>query len=480
MHVVMVSSEVAPYSKSGGMGDVVGALSAALVKAGFAVTTVSPRYGSVDEEGLVDTDVVVRARLGTTEQEATLRERVVEGVRHLFVEHGIFADRQGLYGDQNGSFGDNHLRFALLQRAALEAARHLVDDPAPVFHLHDWQAAGLPAYLDHFYRPLGFFRDSATVLTLHNPMHQGRLPHRFFDDLDLPAHWFSPAGFEWYGDLGLLKCGILHADQLTTVSPGFAWEITRPEGGFGLDALFRGRFADLTGILNGIDTEVWDPTDDPHLPAPFSADDLAGKRLCKSALQDELGLVRDPEAPLMGSVGRLDPQKGTELLLESIPWILDQGAQVAVLGSAAAAHRRFEAELRGLAARFPGRLSVTVGFSEGLAHRIEAGADLFAMPSLFEPCGLNQLYSQRYGTLPIVRRTGGLADSVEEGRTGYTFDAPTGYAFRGAVHRALAQHGTPAQAAIRDRAMRLEVGWSTVVGRYVEVFERAIEARRAG
>lgn len=476
MHVVMVSSEVAPFSKSGGMGDVVGALSTALAAAGHDVITVSPRYASIAADDLTPTGVVVRAHLGASEQEAALLLREVDGVRHVFVEHPVFGERGGLYGDENGAFGDNHLRFSLLQRAALEAARHLVDAPAPLFHLHDWQASALPAYLDQLYRPLGFFRDSRTVLTLHNPRHQGRLPGRFFEDLDLPRRWFSPAGFEWYGDLGLLKFGILKADKLTTVSPGFAWEITRPEGGFGLDALFRGRFEDLTGILNGIDTSVWDPATDPHLAATFSAGDRSGKARCKRALQAELGLDVAADVPLVGSVGRLDPQKGVELLIDSLPWILDQGAQVALLGSAAAAHRHFEDQLRALAARFPGRLSVTLAFSEALAHRIEAGADFFAMPSLFEPCGLNQLYSQRYGTAPIVRRTGGLADSVEAGVTGYVFDAPTGYAFRGAVHRALSAFGSEEHATMQAHCMALELGWDQVVPRYVEVYEQALRA----
>lgn len=479
MDVVMVASEVTPFSKSGGMGDVVAALSAALARAGHTVLTVSPRYGCVDPVPLVPTGHVVRARLGASDQTASLSVLEQDGVRHVFVEHGIFSGRKGLYGDENGSFGDNHLRFALLQRAALEAARHLLDSPDPLFHLHDWQAAGLPAYLEHTYRPLGFFRNSPTVLTLHNPMHQGRLPAAFFDDLDLPAHWFSPGAFEWYGDLGLLKCGVLLADRLTTVSPGFAWEITQPEGGFGLDPLFRGRFEDLTGILNGIDTSIWNPAADPHIPHAFSVDDLAGKAQCKAELQREVGLPVNPDVPLVGSVGRLDPQKGVELLLESLPWLVEQKAQVVVLGSAAAAHRRFETALLAAQRRHPDNIAVTIGFSEALAHRIEAGSDLFAMPSLFEPCGLNQMYSQRYGTLPVVRRTGGLADSVAEGVTGYAFDAPTGFAFRGALHRALEAYGTDAHLARIRSAMAVDSGWDTVRPHYEAVYRSAYDARPA-
>ncbi|MEZ4316508.1 MAG: glycogen/starch synthase [Myxococcota bacterium] len=482
MEVVIVSSEVAPFSKTGGMGDVTGALATALHRAGHRVMTVSPRYGSTSQEGLVDSGFVGRAFLGSSEQAAPLRVHRSEGPTHVLVEHPMFADRQGIYGDQNGSFGDNHIRYALLQRCALEAARRIPvgGTPlgnAPVFHVHDWQTATLPVYLDQIYRPLGFFRDSPVVLTLHNPAHQGRLPASFFEDLDLPKRWFSPHGLEWHGDLALLKCGILRADQLTTVSPTFAWEITTPSGGFGLDSLFRGRFAELTGILNGIDPDEWNPAADPHLDAPYSAADPSGKATCKAGLQAELGLPMEKNRPLVGSVGRLDPQKGVELLLESIPWLVGQGAQVVVLGSAAAAHQKLEWRLRELERAHPDRVRAWIGFNERMAHRVEAAADLFAMPSLFEPCGLNQMYSHRYGAVPVVRATGGLADSVDDGVDGFSFVEPTGFAFRGALHRALEQYRADGLASMRAAGMSRELAWDAVVPRYEAVYTAAIAGR---
>lgn len=478
----MVSSEVAPFSKTGGLGDVVGALAGALHRAGHRVMTVSPRYKAIDPSPLVDTGVDVLAHLGNSDQVARLKTAPGEGPLHVFVEHGTFGDRNGVYGDANGSFGDNHIRFALLQRAGLEAARRLPVGgeplgPSPVFHTHDWPTAPLPVWLDQVYRPLGLFTESPVVLTIHNPAHQGRLPAALFADLDLPQRWFSPHGLEWYGDLALLKCGVLRADRLTTVSPTFAWEITTAQGGFGMDALFRGRFAELTGILNGIDTREWNPADDPYLDHPYDLASPAGKAVCKAGLQAELGLPMEADRPLVGSVGRLDPQKGTELLLESIPWLVGQGAQVVVLGSAVAAHQHLEGRVRELEQRFPDKVRAWVGFSEALAHRIEAAADIFAMPSLYEPCGLNQLYSMRYGTIPVVHRTGGLADSVEDGVTGFQFDAATGFAFRGGLHRALERYRVDRLAGMRSAGMALDLGWDTVVPRYEQVYADAIAGR---
>lgn len=482
MDVVIVSAEMTPFSKSGGLGDVTGALADALHRDGHRVMTVTPRYGSVPEDGLEDTDVVSRSYLGGSEQLARLRVLKAAGPTHVLVEHPVFTERTGLYGDDNGAFGDNHLRFALLQKAALEAARCIpvgdeVLGPDPVFHVHDWQTAALPAYLDQYYRTLGWFRYSPVVLTVHNPAHQGRLPAAFFDDLDLPAHWFTSDAFEWHGDLALLKCGLVRADKLTTVSPSYAWEVTTPEGGFGLDGVFRGRFANLTGILNGIDARRWNPADDAFLDATYDAEDLEGKEVCKAALQAELGLPI-VERPLLGVVGRLDPQKGTELIIESIPWMVEQDVQIVVLGSAAAAYADLEHQLRQLERRHPRHVRAWIGFSERMAHRIEAGADFFLMPSLFEPCGLNQLYSQRYGTPPIVRRTGGLADSVEDGVTGFCFDAPTGYGLRSAIHRALAQYGTPEHQAMQREGMGRDFSWDAVVGRYLAIYREAAESRR--
>jgi starch synthase len=491
VRIVIVSSEVSPYSKSGGLGDVCGALPGPLAAQGHQVLVVSPGYRSVDRDqhGFAKTAHSVRIHLGTGPLDVHFSHARIDGADHLLVEHALF-DRPGLYGNQEGSYRDNHLRFALLSRAAIEASRRFPLAGGPLgedvlFHVNDWQAALVPVYLEALYRPLGLFPRAATVLTLHNPAHQGRLPGSLFADFDLPPRWFGPTGVEWYGDVGMLKGGVVHADAVTTVSPAFARDITTASGGFGLDGVIRLRRGDLTGILNGIDTGVWDPSNDPHLDAPFSSEDLEGKQACKRALQRELGLPEDPSVPLVGSVGRLDPQKGIELVVQSIPWLVAQGAQVVVLGSAAAAHRHYEDQLRGLETRYRENVRCWIGFSERMAHRIEAGSDLFAMPSLFEPCGLNQMYSQRYGTLPVVRRTGGLSDSVQQvdvhddTGSGFLFDAPTGHALRSALWLGLdlfrSDHAAFQRA--QARAMRVDWSWDRRIPQYLQVYRHAAAKR---
>jgi starch synthase len=482
MNVVLVSSEVAPFSKSGGLGDAVASLAKALARGGHRVCTVSPRYRGVAPDAAF-TGFVARVPLGAWQHAAGIHELADGEVRHFFVDNGMY-DRDGYYGDANGSFGDNHIRFALLSQAALHVARRFVGEDV-VFHCHDWQTALLPVYLKACWRPLGLFERSGSVLTLHNPAHQGRLPPSLFVDLELPARWMTPWGLEFHGDLGLLKGGILHADQLTTVSPTFAREIVSAGGGFGLESLLAGRGPDLTGILNGIDLDEWDPAVDPHLPVPFDVDRLDGKAALKAVVQEQLGLPVDPSAPLVVSVGRLDPQKGVELLVDSVPWLVSEGAQVVVLGSAAAAHRAYEQRLRELEHRFPRQVRSWIGYRESLSHQLMGAADLFAMPSLFEPCGLTQMYAQRYGAVPIVRRTGGLADTVEEcdawgeSGTGFLFDRPSPIAFRDAAWRALHLFRADPDAfgALRRRGMRKDFSWDRTLSAWQAVYERAQAVR---
>ena len=491
MKLVFVSSEVSPYSRTGGLGIVVGELAAALARAGHTVVTVSPRYGSVDASGAEDTGVSVGvAGAGTSHEVRYLHQRDADGTHHLLVTHSMF-DRPGLYGDEHGAFGDNHLRFAVLCRAAIEAARHVPLGGAPlgedvVFHAHDWQAALVPVLLQAVYRPLGLFERTPSVLTIHNLMHQGRFAARLFDELDLPARWFAPWALEYYSALNLLKGGLLFADRITTVSPTYAGEITTAVGGFGLERVLRHRHDGLSGILNGIDADAWDPGTDPHLAAPFGPEDLEGKQHCKAGLQASLGLPADPRTPIVGSVGRLDPQKGVDLLVESIPWLVEsEGAQVVVLGSAVPAHRGYEDALRHLEHRFPHQVRAWIGYSDEVSHQIFAGADLYAMPSLFEPCGLSQMYAQRYGTPPVVRSTGGLADSVDpaddEGTqgTGWTFHLPDGHHFRDALWRGLDtwRHRPAAFRGIQARGMARDFSWDGRVPEYEAVYEAAKGSR---
>jgi starch synthase len=482
MNVVMVSSEVAPFSKSGGLGDAVASLAKALARAGHRVCTVSPRYRGAAVDAAF-TGFVARVPLGAWEHRAGIHLVEADGVRHFLVDNGMY-DRDGYYGDASGSFGDNHIRFALLSQAAMHVARRFVGDDV-VFHCHDWQAALLPAYLKAYWRPLGLFERCGSVLTLHNPAHQGRLPPSLFLDLELPARWFTPWGLEFHGDLGLLKGGILHADQLTTVSPTFARELVAPGGGFGLESLIASRALDLVGILNGIDLTEWDPATDPHLAARFHVDDLAGKAALKALVQAEFELPVDPAAPLVVSVGRLDPQKGVDLLLDSVPWLVSEGAQVVVLGSAHAAHKAFEHRLQDYAHRYPRQVRAWIGYDEARSHRLIGAADLFAMPSVFEPCGLTQMYAQRYGAVPVVRRTGGLADTVDEcdawadTGTGFLFERPAPTAFRDSLWRALNLFRTDPEAfaALRRRGMRRDFSWDRSIPAWQLVYERAQAVR---
>ncbi|MBX2799085.1 MAG: glycogen synthase [Myxococcales bacterium] len=475
--IVHVSSEVAPFSKSGGLADVVDALGRALVDEGHRVLTVSPRYRGVAPDAAA-TDLHVTATLGGHPHRAEIVQLNREGVEHFFVDSPLF-DREGLYDDHQGPFGDNHLRFALLCQAALHVARRWTDGDC-VLHVHDWQAALVPIYLKGLWQPLGLLTDATTVLSMHNPMHQGRFPAGLFADLELPPRWFSPGALEFHGDLCLLKGGVLQAQQISTVSPTFAREILTASGGFGLHDVLASRAVDLTGILNGLDTALWNPATDPHLPASFDSDDLSGKAICKAELQAELGLPVDPDAPLFGSIGRLDPQKGIELVIDSVPWLAEQGAQLVVLGSAAASHRHLEAQLGALEDRYPRHVRAWIGFSEPLAHRIQGAADFFLMPSLFEPCGLTQMSALRYGAPPVVRRTGGLADSVHpadasgQRGTGFVFGPATGSDLREAMWRALAVFGDPsALEGLRLRGMATDFGWRAVVPDYEALYDRA-------
>lgn len=492
MRVVIASTEIVPFTKTGGMADVVGALADTLAARGHQVLTVSPAYGHIDPAalGFTETGLGARVDVGGRTLRCAYLSKTHAGVTHAMVQHPLF-DRRGIYGDSHGTFGDNHLRFALLSRAAIEAARTVPVDGAPlgedvIFHAHDWHTALMPVYLNATYRPLGLFSRAPCVLTLHNLAHQGNFPADHFTDLELPPRWFSLWGLEWYGAISLLKGGIMQAEQLTTVSPTYAREILSDGGAFGMEGPLRQRMRDLIGIRNGIDTTLWDPAHDPHLDAAYNVDQLDGKRVCKAALQAEVGLPVDPTAPLLGSIGRLDPQKGVQWLIESVPWLVQEhDAQVVVLGSAQAAHARYEHALKALEQRFPSNVRALIGFSERMAHRIEAGADLFAMPSQFEPCGLNQLYSLRYGTPPVVRATGGLVDSVEphapahDAGNGWMFHDPSGGAFREALHWALhtwRRHPDAFTRLVR-RGMSEDLSWRAVVPYYEQVYVNAANKR---
>lgn len=477
MDIAWVASEMAPFSKTGGLADVAGALPGALAARGHRVLAISPRYKAVPDA--VDTGARVLVRLFGHDH--LVRYFVVDrdGVRWILVDNPCF-HREGIYRDSEGAYADNLFRYALLSRAAIEAVRFLPaldgerlgDDT--VFHINDWHTGLLPVYLQAHYRPAGILRGARTVLGLHNLGHQGTTWAKEFAGLDLDSRWWPI--LDMHGHLNPLKAGIVSADALVAVSPTYARQIQRDQG-FGLEGLLRQRHSDLIGIVNGIGPD-WDPTNDPHLPAHFSVDDLSGKALCKQALQRELGLPQR-NVPMFALISRLDHQKGIDLVEAVAPWLLSHDVQLVMLGSGASEYERF---FRRSERRWPHQARGWVGFNEGLAHRIEAAADVFLMPSRFEPCGLNQLYSMRYGTVPVVHATGGLADTVINARPGA--DDATGWSF--APHHVDAFHQAvgwalltmtrypEAFARIRANGMRRDSSWDRSAQTYEAVYRAVL------
>jgi starch synthase len=481
--ILFAASECAPFVKAGGLGDVVGALPAALQKLGHDVRIVLPRYGFVSTKGMKRHDAPLGVPLGAGEAWAGVVETRLPGteVPVYFLEHDALFGRPYIYDPPGGLALDSLSRFAFLSRGALQLCKYLAWIP-DVVHVHDWPTALVPVYMHTLEaaHPIG---RAASVLTIHNVAHQAKFDAKEYAATQLPWSEMRADSLEDYGAVSPLKGGLFHATKLVAVSPRYAYEIRTPEGGAGLDGLLRFRGGDLLGILNGIDEDVWDPRTDAAIAAPFDADDLSGKAACKRALQREMGIAEIADVPLIGIVSRLTAQKGSDVIADALPRILALGAQVVVLGAGAPA---LEARYRATSEAGGDRMRAWIGYSDGLAHRIEAGSDLFLMPSRFEPCGLNQMYSQRYGTLPIVRATGGLVDTVEsydaatgEG-TGFVLDdldvdslvATTAWAI--ATYR-----DAHAFRAMQRRAMKKHFGWNEAAARYADVYEWAI-ARRGG
>jgi starch synthase len=414
MRVAFVTSEVAPFSKTGGLGDVSGALPQALAAAGVDVTVYSPLYRSaaavLRDIGLsTDDHAGPTLWIGNERHAIHWRTTVRDGVRIAFLADDIFFDRPTLYvGPDGADYPDNVGRFAFLCRAVLE--HWLAEDAIPdVVHVNDWQTALLPVYLHTIYRRPAFER-VRSVLTIHNLAFQGRFPAPQLYATGLDWSVFTVGGLEFFGDLNFLKGGLLFADALTTVSPSYAEEIQQPEYGNALDGVLRTQRHKLSGILNGVDTARWDPRTDSALPVRYDPKSVArGKAACKRALQHRMGVPARDDAFLLGAISRLDAQKGIPLIADALQIVSPLPMQLVLLGSGDAA---IEQQVRELALACPEQVGVVIGFDEALAHLIEAGADAFLMPSRYEPCGLNQMYSQRYGTVPIVHATGGLKDTV--------------------------------------------------------------------
>jgi starch synthase len=476
MRVLMVASEVAPFAKTGGLADVLGALPAALARLGHEVDVVMPRYRGIRAGTGVGSITVAAAGRSA---DAPIFAHEAGGVRTFFVEQPQYFDRAGLYGEDNRDYDDNPERFAFLARAALAwaAAGGVRYD---VIHAHDWQTGLVPVLLNVEHRGHPVLGGTPAVFTIHNLAYQGNFPAWWVPALGLDWTLLHVDALEFWGRISFLKGGINFSRIVTTVSPRYAQEIQAPEFGFGFDGILRYRSADLIGILNGIDYDQWDPERDPHLPEPYTASNLAGKRAAKRAVLAEFGLPVTTETldrPLVGMVSRMVDQKGFDLVAAAAGELPRLPASFVALGTG---DRRYEEMWRGLAARHADRIGARIGFDEGLAHRIEGGSDVFLMPSRFEPCGLNQMYSLRYGTVPVVRATGGLFDTVRnynpdtgEG-TGFTFDEYSPGALVGTLRWALGIYRDgETWRRIQAAGMREDNSWDASARRYVRAYERA-------
>jgi starch synthase len=474
VNVLFAIAEAAPLAKTGGLADVGGALPAALRRKGLDVRVMMPLYRGIPREGLRPV-ARASAEIGGARLDGSIwLGAFPNGTPVYLVDCAPLFDRAGLYGEAGRDYDDNLARFAFFCQAAFALIR---DGWTPdVVHAHDWHAALLPAYLR--------MRGSRlpTLFTIHNLAHQGLFPADQFPLTGLPPEAFTSEGVEFFGRLNVLKAGLVSSHVLSTVSETYAREIQTDEFGLGLQGLLRARSADLFGVLNGVDYSEWDPRTDERIPARYGPEELSGKAVCKAALQQELGLPVDPQAPVIGAIARLVPQKGVDLIASGLDAITSMGAQVVVLGTGDPA---CEAALRAAQARLPGRVRVLIGFDERLAHHIEAGADIFLMPSRFEPSGLNQLYSLRYGTVPVVRRTGGLADSIIDvnpetlylGRAnGFAFDPYTTEALVATVGRAIAAYRDPGLWRwLQSVGMRADFSWDRAAEKYVTLYAMTVE-----
>ncbi|ABM28019.1 glycogen synthase GlgA [Nitratidesulfovibrio vulgaris] len=434
--VVFATSEMYPFSKSGGLGDVLGALPLALHRMGVPTAVVTPFYGRLRTADYPIRLTVSDCHVGYPWAPITcdVFEADYHGMPVYFIHRGEYFDRRYYYNDHKGDYFDNCERFVFFCRALLALMRRLGQPPA-VLHAHDWQTALVPAFLYFLRQGDPFWQDTRSVLTIHNLAFQGRFASRLFETSGLPPQAWSVDGAEFWGDFNLLKAGIAYADKVTTVSPSYAREILGPAYGSGLDGILRKRAHALHGILNGADYDIWSPGNDRFLPCRYTPTDLAGKAQCKRALIEELGL--DPHLarrPILGFIGRLRGQKGIDLLLDILPRLMESDVGVIILGEGNLTH---EARALELMEAYRGRVCTIVSYTEDLAHRIQAGSDIFLMPSRYEPCGLTQMYALRYGTPPVATAVGGLRDTIvpwpSPESTGFTFGRCESAAFLRAI-----------------------------------------------
>lgn len=489
MKVAFVASEVSPFAKTGGLADVLGSLPKAVFRAGHEACIILPYYRCVREEGFDcrETGIQLEVPVGKDVLLVNVLQAVLPDSEAVvyFLQYDPYYDRSELYTTFRGDYPDNAQRFILLSRGALELLAEI--GPVDVIHCHDWQTGLIPVYLKYIYREEHpALSKVGTLYTVHNISFQGLFPPEVMEWTNLPEEVFTSDCLEFFGRVNFMKGGLTSADIINTVSKTYAREIQTPEFGCGLEEVLRARANDLYGVINGIDADVWNPETDPCLPVNYSAEDLSGKAECKRALQDEVGLIKSCLEPLIGMVCRLTEQKGWDILSAALPRLMQNNdVQFVVLGRGMPEYHRM---LAALMEQYPGQVRALLTFDEALAHRIEAGSDMFLMPSRFEPCGLNQLFSLRYGTAPVVRKTGGLADTVtdvtpetlENGTaTGFMFEEYTEEALLACIERAVETYQQPRLwAKIIRNGMRQDWSWDRAVREYVELYELA-HARHA-
>ena len=481
MRILLASSEVFPYSKTGGLADMTGALAKYLAAAGQEVALVTPLYHSVRHRvtQFESRSANITLPMGNefVKAEILTLQLDEDGLTVYFIDQPGLYDRPALYGQGGQDYPDNAERFIFFSKCVAHLARYLPWRPQ-VVHVHDWQTALASLFIAHQKWQEGWVDPPRTCLTIHNLAYQGVFPASKYLLTNLPWQYFGPKGVEFFGSLSCLKAGIVYSDQVTTVSPRYAREITTEEYGCGLEGVLRERRSSLAGILNGVDYTEWKTTGNPYLRHSYDSQNHAGKAMAKLDLQTELQLPQRADAPLFGTVSRLVDQKGMDIMLGGLEEMLGADLQFVLLGSG---EPRFEKAFSELAARHPHKVAVRLGYDHALSHRIEAGCDFFLMPSRFEPCGLNQMYSLRYGTIPIVRATGGLDDSVTgpaEGlqeADGIKFEEYSARALAKAIRKAIVlfQHRDAFQR-FRENAMAADFSWTRTAAEYLRLFESLV------
>ncbi len=480
MKIVHVASELFPYMKTGGLADAVGSLAGVLADNGHEVSVFLPGYrAALEHKDAVGAQRKLRLKVEMGDQFLSGDVRVFSPRKNLTVYlvcREEFFDRRAPYGNGERDYEDNADRFIFFCKGVIETLR-LADLQADVVHTHDWQAALLPLLLRQAERRYGVTLAFKTIFTIHNIAFQGIFPSSVFARTNLPDEFNSIDGLEYYAQINLLKSGLLFADRVTTVSPRYAEEIQTPEFGCGLDGVAQTRAEDIVGLLNGVDTAVWNPATDPHLPARYSAGNMAGKQICRTELLKAFGFDPAFTGPVFGMVCRLTEQKGIDLLLGNQDFLLKNDCRVVILGSG---EKKYEEAVQALVKRAPKQIALAIKLDEALSHLVEAGSDFFIMPSLFEPCGLNQMYSQAYGTVPIVSRVGGLANTVTDADelpdvgTGLMCE-PNVLSLRDALQRALKLYRDPKRfAAVQQRGMARDFSWKRAAAGYEELYRDSL------